>query len=89
MRITTVNENTIAISDLRRKFGDIEEALPFVDHFILTKKGRPFAILSATPFIKKEQMKKTAGAFKNTKLATDAFWKDVLKKKSRKADISL
>lgn len=89
MRITTVNENTIAISDLRRKFGDIEEALPFVDHFILTKKGRPFAILSATPFVKKEEMKKTAGAFKGTKLAGDAFWKDVLQKKSRKADIVL
>lgn len=89
MRMTTVNENTIAISDLRRKFGEIEEALPFVDHFILTKKGKPFAVLSATTSIKREHMKKTAGAFKNTKLATDAFWKEVLKKKSRKADIAL
>lgn len=87
--MTTINENAIAISDLRRKFGEIEEALPFVDHFVLTKKGRPFAILSATPSIKKEQMRKTAGAFKNTKLATDAFWKDVLKKKSRKVDVAL
>ena len=83
------NEKTIAINDLRRRFGEIEEALPFVDHFILTKKGRPFAILSATPMVKKEEMKKTAGAFKGTKLATDAFWKDVLKKKSRKTDINL
>jgi antitoxin (DNA-binding transcriptional repressor) of toxin-antitoxin stability system len=91
MHTITVNnsEKTIAINDLRRKFGEIEEALPFVDHFILTKKGRPFAILSATPSVKREQMKKTAGAFKNTKLATDAFWKDVLKKKSRKTDINL
>lgn len=89
MRITTFNENTIAISDLRRKFGEIEEALPFVDHFTLTKKGRPFAILSATPFVKKEEMKKTAGAFKGTRLATDAFWKDVLKRKSRKENITL
>lgn len=89
MNITTVVGNTIAISDLRRKFGEIEEALPFVDHFILTKKGRPFAILSATPSIKREKMKKTAGVFRNTKLATDAFWKDVLKKKSRKEKIAL
>lgn len=89
MRMTTVNENTVAISDLRRKFGEIEEALPFVDHFVLTKKGRPFAILSATPSVKREQMKKTAGAFRNTKLATDAFWKDVLRKKSRKENINL
>lgn len=89
MRMTAVNENTISISDLRRKFGEIEQALPFVSHFILTKKGRPFAILSATPSVKKEQMKKTAGVFKNTKLAIDGFWKDALKKKSRKENIIL
>ena len=89
MNVSNITENTIAINDLRRRFGEIEEALPFVDHFILTKKGRPFAILSATPMVKKEQMKKTAGAFKGTKLATDAFWKDVLKKKSRKENIIL
>ena len=89
MNISNIADNTIAINDLRRKFGEIEEALPFVDHFILTKKGRPFAILSATPYVKKEQMKKTAGAFKGTKLATDSFWKDVLKKKSRKENITL
>lgn len=87
--MTTVNENTIAISDLRRKFGKIEQALPFIDHFILTKKGRPFAILSATPSVKKEEMKKTAGAFKGTKLSTDSFWKDVLRRKSRKENITL
>ena len=89
MRMNTINDNTIAISDLRRRFGEIEQALPFVDHFILTKKGKPFAILSATPMVKKEEMKKTAGSFKGTKVATDVFWKDVLKKKSRKADITL
>lgn len=89
MRIRAVNENIVAISDLRRKFGEIEQALPFVDRFILTKKGKPFAILSATPSAKKEQMKKTAGSFKNTKLATAVFWGEVLKKKSRKKNISL
>lgn len=91
MNITSLNSNEkiIAINDLRRKFGEIEEALPFVDHFILTKKGRPFAILSATPMVKKEEMKKTAGAFKGTKVATDSFWKDVLKKKSRRENITL
>jgi hypothetical protein len=89
MIMSTAGSNIIAINDLRRRFGEIEEALPFVDHFVLTKKGKPFAILSATPSVKKENMKKTAGAFKGTKFATDAFWKDVLKKKSRKENISL
>lgn len=91
MNIITLNSNerVVSINDLRRAFGEIESALPFVDHFILTKNGKPFAILSATLLAKKEEMKKTAGAFRGTKLASDAFWKDVLKKKSRKAKITL
>lgn len=80
---------TIPISELRKRFGEIEAALPFVDRFILTKKGRPFAVLSATSAVKKELIKKTAGAFKKTALDSDAFWKEVLKRKSRKTAISL
>lgn len=88
MKITIPN-NTISINDLRRNFGEIERALPFVSFFIITKKGKPFAILSATPDLKKELMKKTAGAFKGTKLDDDKLWKEVLVKKSRKEEISL
>ena len=79
----------IAISDLRRKFGEIEKALPYTDHFILTKKGMPFAVLSATPLVKRKLMKKMAGAFKGTVLENDEIWKNVLKRKSRKEDITL
>ncbi len=82
-------ENTISINDLRRNFGDIEKNLPFVDRFIITKKGRPFAVLSAAPTVKKELMKKTAGAFKGTTLDNNKLWNDVLKKKSRKQSIVL
>lgn len=89
MKISSVYENTISINDLRRNFGEIEKVLPFVDHFIVTKKGRPFAMLSATATIKKELMKKTAGAFRGTKLDVDVLWKEVLKKKSRKENITL
>lgn len=89
MKVLSVSENTISINDLRRNFGEIEKELPFIDHFIVTKKGRPFAMLSATPTVKKELMKKTAGAFKGTRLGDDAIWREVLKKKSRKVDISL
>lgn len=82
-------DKTIAISELRRKFGKIEEALPYVDHFILTKKGKPFATLAATPAVKRSLMKKTAGIFKGTNLDNDAFWKEVLKRKSRARSINL
>ena len=89
MRNNTYIDKTIAISDLRRKFGEIEKALPYVDHFILTKKGKPFATLTATSSVKKSLMKKTAGAFKGTELENDAVWKEVSKRKSRRTDIRL
>lgn len=81
--------NVIAISDLRRKFGEIEKALPYVDHFIVTKKGKPFATLAATLAVKKSLMKKTAGVLKGTNLDKDAFWKEVIRRKSRSKGISL
>lgn len=79
----------VPINDLRRKFSEIENALPYVDHFILTKKGKPFAILSATAEAKKTILKKTAGAFKNTELDKDSLWKEVFKRKSRKHPIRI
>ncbi len=84
-----INEKTVAISDLRKRFGEIEDELPFVDRFILTKKGKPFAMLSATPQIKRKLMEKTAGEFKGTELAKKTVWKEVLKRKSRKEAINL
>ena len=89
MRTINVSDNIIAINDLRRRFGEIEEALPFVDHFILTKKGKPFAVLSATPLVKRELMKSMAGAFKGSPLESDNVWKKILKRKSRKRNINL
>ena len=77
-------EKTISINKLRRNFGEIEQILPLIDRFIITKKGKPFAVLSATSGIKRELMRKTAGAFKGTILDDDNFWKEVSKKKSRK-----
>ena len=84
-----VGENRVSINDLRRNFGEIEKMLPFVPYLTITKKGRPFATLSATPALKKELMKKTAGAFKRTELDKDSFWKEVLKKKSKKGSVKI
>jgi len=89
MRAIQMTNNIIAISDLRRKFGEIEAALPYVDNFVLTKKGVPFALLSATPLIKRKIMKKTAGAFKGTVLENDTIWKAIVTRKSRKEAITL
>jgi len=80
---------TIPINDLRRKFGEIEKELPFVNKFIITKKGKPFAVLSADPSIKRETLKSMAGALKGTKLNNNDLWKDILKRKSRKKSVNL
>lgn len=77
----------IPITDLRRNFGKITEDILNVEAFILTKGGKPFAILKAAPELRRERMKKSAGAWKGTDLDNDALWKDILRRKSRKKDL--
>ena len=89
MKFANISGKTVSINDLRRKFGEIEKELPFVNHFIITKKGKPFAILSADPSVKREMLKSMAGALKGTELDNDDLWKDILKRKSRKKAIIL
>lgn len=89
MIISGVDPKTIPISELRKRFGEIETALPYVDYFVLTKKGRPFATLSATSEVKKNIIKKLAGSFRNTDIDNDKIWRLVLKRKSRKKPINL
>lgn len=84
MKLLSNNDKIIAINDLRRKFGEIEKELPYVNRFIITKKGKPFAILSADPAIKRKRLLEMAGIWKNTDLDDDKLWKDVLKRKSRR-----
>ena len=81
--------NVIPISELRKRFGEIEKSLPYVDYFTITKKGRPIATLTAAAGIKKSVLSNLAGAFKGSDLDKDKLWKSVLKKKSRKRKISL
>jgi len=81
--------NIIPISDLRKKFGDIETALPHVGYFILTKNGKPFATLTATLETKKAVTQKFAGAFKQLGLDNDRIWGKSMKRTSRKATIKL
>lgn len=79
---------TISIDDLRRNFGEIKKKLPFVE-FIVTDRGKPIAQITAPAEIKKEMMRQTFGAWKDTELDDDELWKEVLKKKSRKKPIDL
>jgi len=80
---------TIPISDLRRRFGEIEALLPHVEHITITKKGKPFALLTATDEIKKSIIAKYAGVFKDTDLDDNLLWEEVLKKKSRNKQLRI
>lgn len=84
-----MNITTIPISALRKRFGEIEAMLPYVESITITKKGKPFALLMATDDIKRSIIKKTAGVFKNTDLDDDSIWEKILKKKSRKKAVEI
>jgi len=87
MKLTINNDRIISINDLRRRFGEVEKELPHVNRFVITKKGKPFAILSADPEIKRKRLLEMAGIWKNTDLDDDKLWKEVLKRKSRRKTI--
>lgn len=82
-----MNSKIISITKLRRNFGEISEDLLSVESFILTRGGRPFAILKAAPELRREKLKKYAGCLKGTDLDDNNIWKEVLKRKSRKEPI--
>ena len=81
--------NIIPITDLRRRFGEITANLASIDELILTKGGEPFAILKAAPEVKKKNLLKAAGGWKNTDLDNDKLWQKLLKRKSRMASVKL
>ena len=87
--VTAITDKLIPINELRKRFGEIEKKLPTTDFFILTKKGKPFAILSAHQDVKRELMQRSFGGLKGTDLDNDEIWKEILKKKSRKSRITL
>lgn len=87
--MNTLYKRIVPITELRRNFGEITENLAKVDSLILTRGGKPFAILRAIPEEKAKLLKKTAGAWKGTDLDNDMLWREVFKRASRKASIRL
>lgn len=76
----------IPITDFRRNFGENTDDILSVESYILTKGGRPFAVVKAAPELRRENLKMAMGVWKNTELDNDDLWKDVLKRNSRKKD---
>lgn len=88
MNLNSLN-TIVSVTELRRNFGEITANLARINSLILVRGGKPFAILKATPEEKKKVLRKAAGAWRGTSLDSDKFWKKVLKRKSRKAEIRL
>jgi len=78
-----MNSRIIPITDFIRKFGDYAAILPFIDELIVTREGRPFATIKATPEEKNRELLKCVGLWKGSVLDSDNFWKKVLKRKNR------
>lgn len=79
----------IPITDFIRKFGAYADLLPTLDSLILTRDGRPFATVRATPEEKNRQLLSFFGIWKGTSLDNDRLWKNVLKRRNRKKLIAL
>lgn len=84
-----MNSKIIPVSDFIRKFGDYAEMLPMVDKIILTRDGRPFATVKATPEEKNRELLNFFGLWKGTKLDSDKFWSKVLTRKNRRQQTRL
>lgn len=78
-----MSSQIIPITDFIRKFGMYADMLPSIDSIILTRDGRPFATLKATPEEKNRKMLSFFGAWKGTELDSDEFWKKALKRKNK------
>lgn len=80
---------TISVTTLRRNFGQIEKILAKSQKISITKKGKVIATLTPATKIKRNLIKKTAGAFKNTDLDDDQIWEQVQTRSSRTEDLDL
>lgn len=84
---------TVTINDLRKRFGEIERSLPYIDHVTITKNGKPFARISPlsskrnTQHSAADRFSKYFGIWKDTDMDSDKFWKDILARKSRKKTV--
>lgn len=84
-----VLDRIVSITELRRNFGALTDDLPAIDGLILTKNGEPYAVLKAVPAEKRKILRRAAGAWKNTALGSGALWREVSRRRSRRAAVQL
>ena len=84
-----MDTKVMPITDFIRKFGEYADMLPLMDKFILTRDGRPFATLKATPQEKNKRLLSLRGAWDGRLFGNDAVWKAVAVRRNRKKPIKI
>ena len=84
-----MDSKIITVTDFIRRFGDYADLLPTIDKIILTRDGRPFATVKAAAETKNEKLLAMSGVWKNTKLDSNLFWKEILARKNRKGPVKI
>ena len=79
----------IPITDFIRKFGEYADMLSSLDMLILTREGRPFATVAATPEEKNRKLLSLRGTWDGKLFENEAIWKTVLTRRNRKKPIKI
>jgi antitoxin (DNA-binding transcriptional repressor) of toxin-antitoxin stability system len=79
----------VPVTALRRNFGSLTKGLSSYREIILTRDGKPFALLRPARELRRDFRERARGAWKGTSLDSDSLWNGALKKKSRARRISL
>ena len=79
----------IPVTEFIRNFGTYADLIPHIGELVLTREGKPFAVVKASPQEKNEKLLSFYGAWKGTKLDSDKLWKKVFKRRNRKKPIVL
>ncbi len=82
-------DKIIPITELRRNFGGVTAGLTKYNKIILTKGGRPFAVLVAAKEMRRNVLRAAAGKWKGGALDNDRLWREFSKKKSSRKPMTL
>jgi antitoxin (DNA-binding transcriptional repressor) of toxin-antitoxin stability system len=76
---------TVTITDFIRNFGKYAELLPKVEGIIVTRDGRPFARIEATPEEKNRGLPELRRSLHPQLWANDKVWKEIAKRRNRRS----
>ncbi len=79
----------ITITDFVRKFGQYADMLSSLVKIILTRKGRPFAEVKATPQEKNRKLLALINTWDGRLFENEAIWKKVLTRRNRKRIVKI